>query len=288
MNPLDAAETRTVDLDGTRLQYYVDGPEDAGPVVLVHGGGIDSAALSWQDVFPALAEEHRVYALDLPGYGESGGVPDGTTPDTDYYADVLGGFFETLDVLDATLVGASMGGAVALDYVFASPARVSRLAIVAGFGLDDEPPGGRPGTAYVKTPLAMEGTWWALARNRRLTARALRGIVHPENVDEALVDDAVRELRRPNAGDAHRRYQRAEVDWSGPRTSFADRMDVLPVQTLFVHGEDDPLVPTEHAKRASDAAPVADRFFLAECGHLPQREHPEAFVARLQAWLERT
>lgn len=288
MNGFESADERALDIDGTAVRYYVDGPEDARPVVLVHGVGIDSATVSWRETFPVLAEEYRVYALDLPGYGDSDPVPDGAVPDTAYYADVLAGFFDSLNVLDATLVGLSTGGAVALEYIFDSPARISRLVLVDGYGLADDAPGGKRGAAYVKTPLLMEATWWAMGRSRGVAERALRKIVHPENLDEELVDDAVRELQRPKTGDAYRRFQRAEIGWTGFRTSFADRMDELPVPTLFVHGKDDPLVPADHAKRASDAAPVADRFFLTDCGHRPPREHPEAFVARLQAWLERT
>jgi pimeloyl-ACP methyl ester carboxylesterase len=288
MNAFASADQQSIEVDGTLVRYYVDGPEDARPVVLVHGIGIDSATVSWRDAFHELAEEYRVYALDLPGHGDSDSVPDDVVPDTDYYADVLGEFFDTLDVLDATLVGASTGGAIVLGYTFASPARVSRLVLVDSYGLDDGGTGGKRRAAYVKTPLLMEIAWWRLKRSRRLTERALRDIVHPENFDEKLVDDAVAELQRPDAGDAYRRFQRAEVGWSGFQTSFADRMDELPVPTLFIHGKDDPLVPADHAKRASDAAPVADRFFLTDCGHLPSREHPEAFVARLGAWLDRT
>jgi pimeloyl-ACP methyl ester carboxylesterase len=288
MNAFESADQRSIEVDGTRLQYHVDGPEDARPIVLVHGVGIDSATVSWRDVFPDLAEEYRVYALDLPGYGDSDPVPDGVVPDTAYYADVLAAFFESLDVLDATLVGASTGGAVAIEHTFASPARVSRLVLVDSYGLGDGVQGGTGRAAYVKTPFVMEAACWARKRSRGLTERVLRDIVHPENLDEVLVDDAVREFQRPKTGDAYRRFQRAEIGWSGFETSFADRMGELPVPTLFVHGKDDPLVPADHAKSASDAAPVADRFFLAECGHTPSREHPEAFVARLQAWLERT
>lgn len=288
MNAFESADQRSIEVDGTRVKYYVDGPEEARPIVLIHGVGIDSATVSWREVFSELAEEYRVYALDLPGYGDSDSVPDNVVPDTTYYAAVLGDFLETLDVLDATLVGLSTGGAVVLDYTFASPARIARLVLVDSYGLSDDVPGGKRGAAYVKTPLLMPAMWWGMKRSRGLTERALRGIVHPDNLDDALVNDAVDELQRPDAGDAYRRFQRAEIGWSGFKTSFADRMDELPVPALFVHGKDDPLVPADHAKDASDAAPVADRFFLTDCGHWPPREHPEAFVARLQVWLERT
>jgi pimeloyl-ACP methyl ester carboxylesterase len=288
MNAFASADQQSIEVDGTLVRYYVDGPEDARPVVLVHGIGIDSATVSWRDAFHELAEEYRVYALDLPGHGDSDSVPDDVVSDTGYYADVLTDFFDTLDVLDATLVGASTGGAIALDYTFASPARVSRLVLVDSYGLDDDGTGGTRRAAYVKTPYLMEATWWRLKRSPEFTEQTLRDIVHPENLGDELVEDAVGELQRPDAGDAYRRFQRAEVGWSGFKTTFADRMDELPVPTLFIHGKDDPQVPADHAKRASDAAPVADRFFLTDCGHLPSREHPEAFTARLQAWLDRT
>lgn len=286
MNTL-AAEEGTVDIDGTEVAYYVAGPTDGRPVVLVHGGGIDSSTVSWTEVFPALAESYRVYALDLPGYGESDPVPENSVPDIDYYAGVLGRFFEELNLLETTLVGISMGGAVALGYTLETPARVSRLVLVDSYGLGGDVPGGKLGAALVKIPFLLEATWWAMRRSRRLTRRAIRAVVHPDNFDEELLEDGYRELQRPHATDAYRRFQRAEVGWGGLRTNYADRMDELSVPTLFVHGKDDPLIPAEYAERASDAAPVADRFFLTDCGHWPPREHPEAFVARLQAWLDR-
>jgi pimeloyl-ACP methyl ester carboxylesterase len=282
-----AAEELTVDLDGTEVAYYAAGPSDGRPIVLVHGGGIDSAAVSWKETFPALADSYRVYALDLPGYGKSDPVPADAVPDVAYYVDVLGRFYEELNPLETTLVGISMGGAVALGYTLDTPARVSRLVLVDSYGLGEEIPGGTLGAALVRVPFLLEATWWAMRRSRRLTRRALRAVVHPDNFEEELLEEGYSELQRPHAADAYRRFQRAEVGWGGLRTNYADRMDELPVPTLFVHGEDDPLVPADWAKRASDAAPVADRFFLTDCGHWPPRECPEAFVARLEAWLER-
>jgi pimeloyl-ACP methyl ester carboxylesterase len=286
MSELDA-ETTDVTVDGTDIRCYVAGPEDGRPVVLLHGGGMDAAGISWKKAFPALAKTYRVYALDWPGYGESEAVPETATPHVDYYVDILVSVLSTLDITEATLVGISKGGGIALGYTLEHPARVARLVLVDSYGLGGNVPGGKLGAAYVKAPKLLEATWWAMNRSRRMTKGSLENLVNPANLDEEFVDDAFREVQRPNAGDAYRRFQRAEVGWRGLRTNYADRMSELPVPTLFVHGEDDELISLEQSKAAADAAPVADLFTLAECGHWPPREHPEAFVARLKAWLQR-
>ena len=104
----------------------------------------------------------------------------------------------------------------------------------------------------------------------------------------ASVEDVYRELRRPDSGDAYFRLAREELHLSGPRTNYFDRLSKIPVEPLFVHGTDDPLIPSELSKRAADEAPVADLFTLDRCGHWVPRECPEAFVSRLEAWLEKS
>lgn len=279
------ADTREVDVDGTTVRCHVAGPEDGQPVVLLHGEGPDAADVSWSEAFPALAETYRVYAPDWPGYGVSDPAPRDVTPDVDYYRSVLSELLEALDLRGVTLVGTALGGGVALGHTLDDPTRVSRLVLVGSYGLGSEVPGGKLGAARVKAPKLLEVTWSAMRHSRRLTRVAVERLLDPANVDDAFVDDAHRELQRPDAGDAARRFRRAEVGWDGFRTDYVDRLDELPVPALFVHGEADDVVPAECAKRAADAAPVADRFTLTECGHRPSREHPEAFVSRLEAWL---
>lgn len=280
-------ETRDVDVDGLTVRCHVDGPAEGSPIVLVHGAGPDAAEMSWKEVYPALAESRRVYAMDLPGYGESDRVPGDIPPTVDFYVERLDTLLEELGLVDATLVGISMGGAVALGYTLASPERVSRLVLVDSYGLGDRLPGGRSTAVMVRVPKFMELSWWAMKRSRKVLAASLGNVVHEENLTDELVEDARRQIRRPNSGDAYIRYARAEMHLSGPRTNYFDRIDELPVPTLFVHGEDDPLIPEGLSKRAADAAPVADLFTLDRCGHWTTREHPEAFVSRLEAWLER-
>lgn len=281
-----AAEERSAEIRGVSVRYLVAGPEDGQPVVLLHGGGMDAAAVSWRETVPRLADECRVYALDLPGYGESGPVPASVTPHVDYYVEVLSAFLAAAEITDATLVGLSKGGAVALGTTLASAARVSGLVLVASYGLGPSVPAGLPGLLYVRTPLALSASWWLLGQSRTATRIALEWVTH-DAVDPGLLEDAWREVRRPNAGDGFRRFQRAEIRPSGPRTNYRSDLESLSVPTLFVHGEADPLVPPSHSETAAEAVPHAECFALPACGHWVPRERPDAFHERLEAWLRR-
>jgi pimeloyl-ACP methyl ester carboxylesterase len=272
MAGFDEATERYVDVDGTRVRCLVAG--DGPPVVLLHGGGLDSAELSWRETFPSLAGRFTVYAPDWPGYGASD--DPGDVPTTDYYREVLAALFEELGLRSAALVGMSMGGGVALGFALENPDRVSKLVLIDSYGLGGEVPGGYLGFVFTRLPYASELSGALLRRSRRLVALSLRGIVgDPDAVTEELVDDVVDALRRPGAGRAFEAFQRAEVGPWGLRTNYVDRLPDLAVPTLVVHGVDDPLVPVEWAVRAGDVLPDAEVRILPRCGHWAPRERPE-------------
>ncbi|SEP23965.1 Pimeloyl-ACP methyl ester carboxylesterase [Halogranum amylolyticum] len=279
-------ETRDIDVEGVTVRCHVDGPEDAPPVVLVHGAGPDAAGVSWKKAFPALAGSYRTYALDLPGYGESDPVPQNVAPTTDFYVGVLDVLLDELDLAEVTLVGISKGGGIVLGYTLDRSDRVERLVLVDSFGLGDRVPGGRKTAVAVKTPKLLELSWGAMKKSRKVTKASLGNVVHPENVHEEFVDDVHREIRRPNSGETFFRFAREEMHLSGPRTNYFDRIPDLPVATLFVHGAEDHLIPLELSERAARVAPAADLSTIEQCGHWVTRERPEAFVSRLEEWLE--
>lgn len=279
-------ERRDVNVGGLTVRCHVAGPEDASPVVLVHGAGPDAAGVSWKETFPALADSYRVIAPDLPGYGESDRVPPDATPTTDFYVGVFDTLLEELDLVDPALVGISKGGGIVLGYTLDSPDRVGQLVLVASFGLGDLVPGGRKTAVMVKIPKLLEISWWAMQKSRKVTKASLENVALPENIDESFVDDIYREVRRPNSGDAYVRFARGEMHLSGPRTNYFGRLSELPVETLFVHGTDDPLIPLGVSERAANEVPVADLRTLEQCGHWVPRERPDAFLSRLETWLE--
>ena len=108
--------------DGSRLRYLATG--DGPPVVLLHT--VRTQLDYFQRVIPQLASGHRVYALDFPGMGWSDIVPGASYNQADLQAAVVE-FVEGLNVTDVTLVGESIGAAIALSSSIPLAARVRRV-----------------------------------------------------------------------------------------------------------------------------------------------------------------
>jgi len=288
---LPGVETRFVSLDGLSVAYLTAGPDDHEgdsdpPIVLLHGGGLDRAALSWKFTIPALTTDRRVYAPDWPGFGESD-PPD--LPDeeisTDYFLTVLDRFLDALDLVDVTLCGISMGGGVALGYALSNPERVSRVALLDSYGLGGAVPGGRLAHLFVQSSLPSDLVTALLRRSRRLTALSVRGIVAPGNLTDDLIDEVYEIVTRPKSTDTWGAFQRNEVGPTGLRTNYVDQLPDLSVPTLVLHGERDSLVPAEWAVRAGPSIPDREIRILPDCGHWPPRERPETTNEHLRAFL---
>jgi len=103
-------------VNGTHINIYQAGTARANtpPLLLLHGGGLDSALLSWGAHLVPLAAARQVLALDLPGYGES------DTPNVpyvlDWYIATLAALIDVLNIAQVNLCGLSLGGGIALGF----------------------------------------------------------------------------------------------------------------------------------------------------------------------------
>lgn len=122
-------EEQNIDIDGLSIRYMVAG--EGPPLVLLHALG--ESAQDWRWVLPELARTHRVYAPDLPGFGES------NKPVADYwpsfFARFVAAFLDALKVERAVVAGSSLGGLVALHLAFSEPSRVEALGLIDSAGL---------------------------------------------------------------------------------------------------------------------------------------------------------
>jgi pimeloyl-ACP methyl ester carboxylesterase len=113
-----------VDVDGLRV-HALAGGEDGSPVLLLHGGGIDSADFTYRFAIGPLSQEHRVFAPDWPGYGRS------DKPQVEYtvpfFIDFLGRLLDALGLERTSLVGLSMGGGPGVCAPIARAGREARL-----------------------------------------------------------------------------------------------------------------------------------------------------------------
>ncbi|MEU6843822.1 alpha/beta hydrolase [Streptomyces sp. NPDC046716] len=117
-------ERRTVRVSGISLSYEVSGPPDAVPLLLLHGLG--EGAADWAQVAPEFARDHRVYALDLRGHGQSD-WPDRYS--LELMRDDVTAFLDALGLDRVRVVAHSMGGVVACLLAAAAPERVTRLVL---------------------------------------------------------------------------------------------------------------------------------------------------------------
>jgi pimeloyl-ACP methyl ester carboxylesterase len=280
--PRDASSHVTA-LGALELRTLVAGDPSDPVVVLLHGGGLDSASLTWRELIPALSDDYRVLAPDLPGYGESD--PPERVPTTDYYVRILERFLDAEGVDSAALVGASMGGGIALGYALAHPERVDAIVPIDSYGLGGTVPFGLFGTLFTRLPVLSELAWQAVTRSRTVAWFSVRAIVGYGNLTPELVDEVYAEAQR-NDGSAWRRFQRAEVGLRGLKTNYVDRLPDVTVPTLLIHGEDDSLVPSSLAVRAAALIPNAEVRILPNCGHWAPREKPNRVNALVRLFLQ--
>jgi pimeloyl-ACP methyl ester carboxylesterase len=143
---------------GSPVRAYRAG---AGPaLVLLHGGGLDDAQLSWAPVWPALTGHARLLAPDLPGYG---GSPQGQTEPTlvGYRAWLLA-FLDAAGLQAAVLAGLSLGCGIAPRTALDAPARVAGLVLLAPYGIGPRLPRPQAGAAWLAVQRHAAG--WARPR----------------------------------------------------------------------------------------------------------------------------
>ena len=276
-------ENRWVEVDGLRIHYLTGGNGNT-PVLLLHGGGYDSASLSYKHAIGPISEHHRVFAPDWPGYGQSDKPMMEYT--TEYYVGFLGRLMDALGLEKVSLVGISMGGAISLGFSLRSPQRVERLVLVDSHGLGGEVPGGAASYALVRLPLLNRLVWAALKRSRKMVEQSLHTVFyHPGAVTENLVNEVYQLVKEPGTGHAWRSWQENEIGREGLRTNYVDRLHELAVPTLILHGAEDKYVPVSWARRAHTLIEDSELHVFPQCGHWLTLERPEEFNRAVSEFL---
>ncbi|MEM9456357.1 MAG: alpha/beta hydrolase [Myxococcota bacterium] len=248
------------------------------PVMLLHGGGADSALVSWGATAEALAADFRVYLPDWPGYGQS--EPWDRTLRSEDLPAIVEQIRQTLEIDRLTLVGISMGGLASIAYALGYPDNVDRIVVFGSGGVQDWAP-----YHFIAWPLLhlpwlgrwmAQWQWKCLARYPALLRRSLRSLLPThETVPEALVDLIAAELRNREDHTVFFRWQRDEVRLRGLRANFTSRLAELRAPTLVVHGTRDIAAPVRYARRAARLIPNARYEEIEGGGHWLPREFPE-------------
>lgn len=256
---------------GLKTAYFEAGRGE--PVVLLHGGAA-AGGLKWAGVVAPLAARFRVVVPDLPGYGMSD--KPRAPYDRAFYTSWLRGFLDAVGVERASLVGNSLGGAVAAQSALENPARVSRLVLVdaAGCGAFRPSPGlALSLLAYQFAPARLTAALFA-RHNLRVPLR------RPDPALLALADYGVAVQRTRGANRAFLRGRAKALEVFGD-----ERLGQIRQPTLLVWGEDDPFFPLAHAERAASLIPDARLRVICGARHVPFLDHPAEFVRALETFL---
>ena len=244
-------EPQTVEIGGKNIQYLKVGEGEGPPLVLLHGFGGDINI--WVFNQEALSADRTVYALDLPGHGQSS--KDVGEGDLASLVDVVAGFMDEMGIEKAHIFGHSMGGAVAGSFAIKHPDRVQSLALIASAGLGEEINGD-----YI------EGF---IAANRRKEMREALKLLFadPELVNRQLVNDLMKFKRLDGVDEALRKI--ADKLFPGGKQADVPDISGVEVPMLVVWGAEDKIVPVAHAQNVPEGARVE---VLDDTGHMPQME----------------
>jgi pimeloyl-ACP methyl ester carboxylesterase len=261
-------------VDGLTVHYAVAGRGPA--VLLIHGLG--GFAESWRWNIEALAVRTRVFALDLPGFGQSAKPP--AQYGLDFFATAVGGFLDAVGVGPVSLVGHSLGGAVAVRYVLNHPARVERLALLGAL----VPGFYRPSLAYRLGILAGVGDVAALFRCAPLYRAALARCFHaPDPAEVDFLVDWAHAARTGREGRLAflRTLRHLRADLVERAEAFRRAIASLDLPVLLVHGRQDRVILPRDCDAAAGTFTRASVRWLDQCGHFPQIEH----AGRVNDWL---
>jgi pimeloyl-ACP methyl ester carboxylesterase len=276
---------RVVEIEG--CETYVVDAGSGPPVVLLHG--FADTADGWRRVVPALLRRHRVVAIDLPPFGRSGSLPPNgeLASPIDLYARLFPELFALLEIERATLVGHSLGGAIALSLALEQPDLVGRLCLIAPAALGNRAPwwwqalAGRPvnWSAFLRLPNPVASQAIRAALRSFLEERLMYDTRRLEGVIEHFVNlyGGRRELETLLA------TGRALIP--GYTGDLLERSRRLGGSVTVIWGRHDRLTPVEHAAAFAAAVPQAEVHLLERCGHYPQIELPSRVIEILESSL---
>lgn len=241
---------------------YVRAGEGGIPILLLHG--FDSSLLEFRRLLPLLAQKQSTWAVDLLGFGFTERLSDLNFSALEIRTHLYS-FWKTFIDRPMVLIGASMGGAAAIDFTLNYPEIVSKLILIDSAGLTKPPTVGK----FMFSPLD------------RFAAEFLRNPKVRQNISRSAYYDksyasldaqicAALHLKAPNWEQALIKFTK-----SGGYGSFANQLSQLSQPTLIIWGESDRILGTKDAAKFKQLLPDNQLVWISNCGHVPHLEQPK-------------
>ncbi|MGH7678236.1 MAG: alpha/beta fold hydrolase [Gemmatimonadaceae bacterium] len=259
-----AAQTQagTVRPPGATLPYEIRG--SGPPVVFVHGYTQNMSI--WDDQMPAFAPRYRVIRYDVRGFGKSAGDVDPTTNAFD-----LATLLDSLRIPRATIIGLSMGAAIALNFAVNYPTRVNALVLYGAGPTDDFPVPGPPAlfALFQELPRVVKAHGLDSMRKVLFASEIAWNPPNRPDVDRKLMKAwegyTARELLDPKPPSGR-----------VPPTRLA-QVNAVRVPTLLVHGDHELAWFRQFNDTLQARLPNARRAVIENGGHGAHFAHPDRF-----------
>lgn len=273
-------QDKTLVADGVEIRYRDTGGPGM-PLVLIHG--IACSLDDWEMTIPALAQDRRVIALDLPGCGLSA-KPASRSYTLEESAGAVLALMDSLAVEEAHFGGFSLGGHVALICAKTAPLRVRSLLLQSPAGM-----GRRTIINFRLATLPLLGEILTLPGRSSMRMLMKLAVFDPALVSDELVEFRLGLARQPGAQAAFLKMLRSFSGLSGfepTRVAALDQwLPKIDMPALVIWGSGDKFVPVEHAGLLKARLPDCRVSIYERCGHLPNAEHRDRFNAEAAAFL---
>ncbi len=257
-----------IDVDGKKVHYIEKG--NGKPIILIHGFLYHT--VMWDKSIDALAENFKVYAIDLWGWGYSERL-ESLDYSFELYGKQVTGFMDALNIQKAALVGQSMGGGISVYVAAHYPERVDKLILVS--------------PAVIPYPMTAIGKFYqlpfvgeflnaipgeALLRNNIETL----WFYDKNKVSEEYFQEVVRPfcIKGTRAGMMYILRNVLKDPYVEPEANLLAKTTM---SILIVHGMEDKAVPVDRSKVLNNLWGESKLEIFQKAGHTAHEEYPEKF-----------
>ncbi|XP_024032945.1 pheophytinase, chloroplastic isoform X2 [Morus notabilis] len=275
---------------GHKIHYVVQG--EGSPVVLIHGFG--ASAFHWRYNIPELAKRHKVYAIDLLGFGWSDKAI--IEYDAMVWRDQVVDFLKEIVKEPAVLVGNSLGGFTALVSAIGLPEQVVGVALLNSAGQFGDPNNktSKPDESTLQKVLlkpleevfrrlVLGFLFWQSKQPARIESVLKSVYINTSNVDDYLVESITIPAADPNAGEVYYRLM-SRFMLNQTQYTLDSVLSKMSCPLLLLWGDLDPWVGPAKAKRIKEFYPNTSLVNF-QAGHCPHDEVPELVNKALLDWL---
>ena len=261
-----------------KLNKEVYGAGD--PILCLHGMG--GSTFSWRHLIAPFSRNNKLILVDFKGCGKSPKPHDAHYSIHDH-ADSIYQIIVEENLTNLTLVGNSLGGAVALILAIKlceqEPQRLSKLILIDSGGDKKFLP------SHLKLIRCfLGGPIIHLMPSKFATRMVLRFCYYDKS---KVTREQVEAYAEPlaSAGGRHALLQTARQCIPADADELVAKVKTISVPTLIVWGREDVVIPLEAGERLHQAIPNSTLAVIEQCGHIPQEEKPEATIALISKFL---